>query len=78
MVEAGRIVCPDCARPVGRKVRLSGSAVALLERVRTRPPAEWQDLDPPAPVRRQCFDAVDSFIRYHLGLTWEGGRFRKT
>lgn len=77
MIEAGRTACPSCARASGRRVRLGARAVKLLDLVRTEPPADWHDLDPPPSVRRQCFDAVDSFMRFHLGLAWEGGRFRK-
>jgi len=77
MVEAGRVVCPSCARPPGKRVRLGKRATHLFDKVLTGPPHRWHDLDPPAEVRRQCFDAVDSFVRYHLGLAWEGGRFKK-
>lgn len=30
-----------------------------------------------AAVWRQCTRAVDGFIQYHIGLAWEGGRFRR-
>lgn len=77
-VKAGRVTCPSCARPAGRCVRLGPGAARLLDLVRTRPPQEWSDLDPPLAVRRQCFDAVDSFVNFHLGLVWDNGYFRKT
>lgn len=77
MIEAGRVICPACSRPSGRRIRLGPRTVRLLELVRTKPPGEWRDLDPPIAVRRQCFDAVDSFVSYHLGLAWDGGRFKK-
>jgi DNA repair protein RecO (recombination protein O) len=77
MVEAGRVVCHSCARPSGHRVRLGAGAVSLFDQVLTKPPSQWHDLEPPAEVRRQCYGAVDSFVRYHLGLAWEGGRFKK-
>ncbi|MEW5772654.1 MAG: DNA repair protein RecO [Thermodesulfobacteriota bacterium] len=75
-VERGRVCCAACAeRAPG--LDLGGEALDLLERVRTSGPRDWRDARPGSEVRRQCYAAVDLYVRYHLGLAWAGGSFRK-
>jgi DNA repair protein RecO (recombination protein O) len=75
-VERGRVVCAQCAgRTPG--LDLGAEALDLLERVRTRGPEDWRDARPEGAARRQCYAAVDHYVRFHLGLAWSGGSFRK-
>ncbi len=76
LVEQGRMLCDACG-PRGRGVRLGCEAVTALECIRDGDPAAWSGLEVSPRARRQCFDAVDGFVRYHLGLAWEDGRFKR-
>ena len=75
-VERGRVLCAACAGQAPG-LDLCCEALDLLERVRTGGPADWSDARPGSEVRRQCYAAVDHYVRYHLGLAWSGGSFRK-
>ena len=75
-VERGRVLCAACAGSAPG-LDLCGEALDLLERVRRGGPEDWRDVRPGAEVRRQCYAAVDHYVRFHLGLAWAGGSFRK-
>jgi len=75
-VERGRVLCAACAGQTPG-LDLGVEALVLLERVRTGAPWDWRDARPDGAVRRQCFAAVDQYVRFHLGLAWVGGSFRK-
>lgn len=77
LVEQGVAVCAEHAHGGGRRVVLDREAVDLLETVRMRAPRRWVDAVPPRSTRRRLFEAVDALVRYHLGLAWEDGRFRR-
>ena len=78
LVEQGHIVCHNC-RPHGRGLSLpvSGAAVEVLALVRDSSPEAWQHVNLPTHARRECATVVDHFVRYHLGLAWERGAFRR-
>jgi DNA repair protein RecO (recombination protein O) len=76
-VEEGRVLCPSCLGRTGRVVRLDPETLELLDEVLDKPPRDWREIRPGGTARRQCYDAVDNFVRYHLGLSWDRGRFRK-
>jgi DNA repair protein RecO (recombination protein O) len=75
-VERGRVLCASCAGQAPG-LYLCREVLDLLERVRTCGPEEWRDVRPSGDVRRQCYAAVDHYVRFHLGLAWSGGSFRK-
>jgi DNA repair protein RecO (recombination protein O) len=77
LVEQGVVACAEHAHGSGRRVTLDAWTVDLLETVRMRSVRRWADAVPPDASRRRVFDAVDALVRYHLGLAWEDGRFRR-
>lgn len=77
LVEEGQMICGTCGTDRRQRIAMSGYSVALLERVRLEPPSRWCGLLPPMADRRRLFDATDSFVRWHMGLKWEDGRFLK-
>lgn len=77
LVERGVVACAEHALGGGRRIALDPAVVELLEAVRMRPPRKWVDASLPAASRRRLFDAVDALVRYHLGMAWEDGRFRR-
>lgn len=77
-VERGKTVCPQCvSESRGQHLPLCGSTLDLLTLVRDSSPQHWQELELPPAVRRECAAMVERFVRYHLGLAWDRGRFRQ-
>jgi len=78
LVEQGVTLCTACG-PQGRGMHLPlcGASLDVLALVRDSSPEQWQQLDLPAAVRRECATMVERFVRYHLGLAWDRGRFRR-
>ena len=63
------------SRPGVRAV--SAGAALTLDRLSRTAPADWTRLDMGGGVRRQCYEIIERFVAFHLGLSWDGGRFRK-
>ncbi|NJB66763.1 DNA repair protein RecO (recombination protein O) [Desulfobaculum xiamenense] len=78
LIEEGRISCEACATEHGWRIPLNAGSLAVLDRVRRESPRQWCSLVPDAADRRRLFDVADGFMRWHLGLRWEDGRFLKT
>jgi DNA repair protein RecO (recombination protein O) len=55
--------------PLGRE------ALQALAAVHELPPSRWGDIALPPPATREFAAAVDGFIQYHIGISWEHGRF---
>ncbi|UIJ38800.1 DNA repair protein RecO [Desulfobaculum bizertense] len=77
-VEEGRILCGECSSAGGRRVPLNGRVLSILEHVCRNTPKAWCSLELAGEDRRIIYDAVDSLVRWHLGLKWEDGRFLRT
>lgn len=85
VVNEGRLHCHTCrARrtasgmvPERYGVELTTTALDVLRRVQQEFPSEWRR-SPLLPAdRRACGRAIDGFVQYHLGLSWENGYFRR-
>lgn len=74
MVSEGFILCPHCAQSGGLK--LSGRALEVLNFCQENPPKLWE-LPLSWTEKQECIRAIDSFVRFHLGLAWESGGFRR-
>ena len=77
LLKEGMVQCPDCPRPPGPATRLSAEGLDLLRSIQHTSPLSWVMRDISPPVLRECFRAVDNFIQYHIGLSWDGGRFKR-
>ena len=87
LVSEGTIVCPDCVSGRGNIVEISGKSLDVLRQVQEVSPLHWHFLTSDSSEetgevllpaeRRECARAVDGFVQYHLGLTWDRGRFRR-
>ena len=76
LLREGQIFCHVCsATQRGQRLPLGPQALETLELVRVLPPSDWGGLRPPAPVAKECARVIDGFIQYHVGISWEGGRF---
>ncbi|MFW6323935.1 MAG: DNA repair protein RecO [Desulfovibrionales bacterium] len=75
-IDGGQVYCQNCSPPEGKSLRIHPEAVRFLETIVTRGPF----LEHPQLSRRaqqDFYSLVDAFIEYHLGLVWEGNRFRR-
>ncbi len=78
LVEQGHLFCPDCAPYArGHQVGLGLDALAVCRVVRDARPTDWADLSLSPRARLECGRALDLFVEYHLGLTWDHGSFRR-
>lgn len=78
----GRVFCANCAgrmnlfRAAG-VFWLQAEARHFLSHIGSGQPSAWDLRSPSGAFLRQCAAAVDCFVQYHLGLTWENGWFRR-
>ena len=74
----GRVLCPACA---GRRreagVALSRAGLDVLAIVQQNYPLSWPADDLPAAERRKLAQAIDGFVEFYLGYTWDRGRFSR-
>jgi DNA repair protein RecO (recombination protein O) len=78
LVNEGHTLCPNChPKHAAYATKLSGAGLALLRHVQQMPPSAWPHEDLPLAERRACAGAIDGFVRYHLGLAFEAGAFRR-
>lgn len=85
-VRDGVLLCPSCSREgSGVSVHLGRDSIEAFGIVQHNPPRLWKQFDSrlktysdfPVHILRECGRAIDKFIEYHVGLQWDGGRFKK-
>ena len=78
-VRAGVLVCGGC---VGlcpdRPLPMGTETLAVLRAVLFSPLAEWGRVAVSSRGRNECGRAIDGFIHYHVGLSWENGYFARS
>ncbi len=78
-VESGDVRCPRCqGQSGGLELPLAPPTAQLLADLCTTAPEAWPTQALPYQTRRECAMVVDHFVRYHLGLAWDRGRFHRT
>jgi DNA repair protein RecO (recombination protein O) len=76
LIRAGRAACPACARiSSDYSLPLGPDTVSALQALHVLSPGDWAGPELPAPATGEFAEAVDAFIRYHVGITWEDGHF---
>ena len=76
LVEEARVLCAECAAGTrANGIALSAKALDVLRDVQQNYPLSWPASGLSPQDRRQIAQAVDAFVQYHLGFTWERGRF---
>ncbi len=76
LVGDGIVCCPNCHRSGDMSLTLGQEALDVLVKVKEYSPRLWKALTISAESCRQVSCLVDAFVRYHLGLEWENGRFK--
>ncbi|MFZ5425882.1 MAG: DNA repair protein RecO [Thermodesulfobacteriota bacterium] len=78
LVEQGKLQCAACRQWIkGANVHLGRESLETLRRICSTPPEDWAAMSVPAQARMECGRAMDMFVEYHLGLTWDHGSFRR-
>jgi DNA repair protein RecO (recombination protein O) len=74
-IDRARLSCYACDRPSALRLPAGAETVAMLSQIKATDPEEWTGDPLPVRVRRECFDIVESFVEYHLGLRMAGNGF---
>ncbi len=78
LVEQGKLQCAACRQWIkGASVHLGREALDTLKLICSTPPEKWASMHVPSQARMECGRAMDMFVEYHLGLTWDHGSFRR-
>ena len=81
LVREGTVCCAACAgRYAGLKRHLSPDSLYVLSQIIQGEPAQWglaEGRPLPSDIRRECGQAIDGFIQYHIGLSFENGYFKR-
>nr|WP_254060374.1 DNA repair protein RecO C-terminal domain-containing protein [Halodesulfovibrio sp. MK-HDV] len=76
-VQEGVLTCAACAQSQGPRFRLSKESLDALRFVQENSPLRWSELNLSMRARKELSRAIDGFIQYHIGLSWENGMFRR-
>ena len=75
-VREGRFACRSCSLvQSGQRLFLRQPTLETLAQLHMLPPVSWGELQLPASEAKECVRAIDGFIQYHIGITWNNGRF---
>ena len=81
LVQEGIVCCALCAGNYpGLRRHLSSDSLYVLSQVVQGTPARWglaEGRALPPDVRRECGQAIEGFIQYHIGLSFENGYFKR-
>ena len=80
-LERGVLYCSVCRFEIKdesrRFVFLDAGGLDVLASVKNDSPLEWAGLKVSGANLAVAARAMDSFVQYHVGLSWENGRFRR-
>lgn len=76
-VADGACVCPRCRHDGMNALFCSKECLDMLKKVQENSPDEWFSPKPGREALREACRLIDAFVRYHLGLEWNNGRFRR-
>jgi len=74
-LDQGRTYCPGCAPTSTRTMRVGAEAHAVLERIASSGPWQWNEADLSRSACADVYQMVEGYVQYHLGLRWRDGRF---
>lgn len=76
LLRDGRFACRNCSlTQPGQRLVIGTQALETLGKAHVLPPLAWGELRLAPSAARECARIIDGFIQYHVGISWEGGRF---
>lgn len=72
----GQIFCMDCYGLSSGGPFLSKEELDLLNTIFQGDPLLWSGIKLPEKCKKKILQVLDKFVSIHLGLVWDGGRFR--
>lgn len=76
-VGEGGLMCRNCAPAYGRRFMLNHASLAVLKYILHEPITAWPELpESSGYAAQECVRAIDAFMQYNIGISWERGRFR--
>lgn len=80
-VEQGQVACPTClsaGKPLEGLARpISVGVLRVLDWIQHNRPDVWATMAMDRKVRQQVSQVIELFVSYHLGLSWDGGVYKK-
>jgi len=76
-IEKGGVSCQACRPPMGLALPTSRGTLRLLSRLQDTGPREWRNLRMVSEIRSECYELVDRYVQYHLGLRQDERGFRR-
>jgi len=80
-IEKGQVACRTClsgGKPLEGLARpISAGVLRALDWIQRSRPKDWLGVAMDLEVRRQASQLIELFVAYHLGLSWEGGMYKK-
>lgn len=67
-VERGSVSCQGCRPSTGLALPTSRGTMRLLSHLQATGPREWRSLRVVSEIRSECYEIVDEYVQYHLGL----------
>ncbi|MBN2140089.1 MAG: DNA repair protein RecO [Desulfovibrionaceae bacterium] len=77
VVDRGWVCCPECRPREGVSLPVSAGSLLTLDWIRNSRPGDWGRLSISPQIKGPCYELVDRFVGYHLGVQWDNGYFRK-
>lgn len=76
LLREGRVLCGHCIRMTqGHALPLGTEARSALHMIHTRDPSSWTSLSLSPRAASEYARAMDGFIQFHVGISWNNGRF---
>jgi len=77
LVSEGYYVCHSCKAQGIMSLYASKECLDILANIQEYSPTYWGQYTPSAEVWREMGRIIDALVRYHLGLEWSEGRFKR-
>lgn len=77
-VSDGLIVCPACMDYIKKPLSIGSKSLELLKHVQEVSPSDWKlsaNTKSAVIQRNECTKIINAFVQYHLGISWDKGRF---
>lgn len=75
---SGHFLCKDCKEIGIMNLFASKECLDILQNIQEYSPIFWQNISVSSDTWREMGRVIDSLVRYHVGLEWSEGRFKRS